>query len=135
MATPKHGITYKANGGDLQYYVDASWADVKPHYVPDEHGIARTVPGDDGRRSSYGYVGYLAGGPISWAARIHKGRRTLSSTESELVAATEAGKDIVHIRQLLEHMHLDISAPTPVFEDNQSTIIQVLLALLPEANT
>ena len=136
MATNKHGITYRSEGfkpktenhanGDLQYYVDASWADVKPTYVEGKDGILRTIAQDDGRRSSYGYVGYFAGGPVTWSARMHKGRRALSSTESELVAATEAGKDLVHIRQLAKGMHINTDKPTPLYEDNQSTIKQCL---------
>ena len=128
MTTREYGITYHKDGGELIYYVDASWADEPPIYIPDKGGKARTVPGDHGRRSSYGYVATYAGAPVSWAARLHKGRRALSSTESELVAATEAGKDLVHMRQLLKGMGVDISNPTPLHEDNQSTINQVLKA-------
>jgi len=128
MTTREYGITYHKDGGELIYYVDASWADEPPIYIPDKGGTARTVPGDHGRRSSYGYVATYAGAPVSWAARLHKGRRALSSTESELVAATEAGKDLVHMRQLLKGMGVDISNPTPLHEDNQSTINQVLKA-------
>ena len=67
-------------------------------------------------------MGYYASGPISWAARIHKGRRSLSTAESELVAANEAAKDIVHIRQVLTSMHQPETKPTIIYEDNQAVI-------------
>lgn len=126
IATASHGITYHADGSELEYYVDASWADVQPTYIVKD-GKKYLDPDDkDARRSSYGYVGFYASGPISWAARTHKGRRALSTMESELVAAVEAAKDIVHIRQVLTDMNLHQKRPTPLYEDNQSTINNVL---------
>lgn len=89
IATASHGITYHADGSELEYYVDASWADVQPTYIVKD-GKKYLDPDDkDARRSSYGYVGFYASGPISWAARTHKGRRALSTMESELVAAVQ----------------------------------------------
>lgn len=124
MATRTHGIMYRVKGTKLVYYTDASWADVTPAYVTGTDGQQHIFPNDadDGRRSSYGYVGYYASGPISWAARIHKGRRSLSTAESELVAANEAAKDIVHLRQVLDSMGEPESTPTKIWEDNQAVI-------------
>lgn len=124
MATRTHGIMYRVKGTKLVYYTDASWADVTPAYVTGTDGQQHIFPNDadDGRRSSYGYVGYYASGPISWAARIHKGRRSLSTAESELVAANEAAKDIVHLRQVLDSMGEPESTPTTIWEDNQAVI-------------
>lgn len=124
MATRTHGIMYRFKGNNLEYFTDASWADITPAYVIGTDGQKRILPhvADDGRRSSYGYVGYYASGPISWAARIHKGRRSLSTAESELVAANEAAKDIVHIRQVLTSMHQPETKPTTIYEDNQAVI-------------
>ena len=126
IATPDHGLTYHREGDGLQYYVDASWADVTPNYKTKEDGKRYLTADDDGRRSSYGYIGFYASGPISWAARIQKGRRALSSMESELIAAVEASKDVIHIRQVLHDMGLKQTEPTILFEDNQSTINTVL---------
>jgi len=118
--TPRFGPTYKYSPNEdevnakLTYYVDASHADVQPH----DFG-----PEDDGRRSYYGYVGMLAQGPITWCSRMHKGRRTLSSTESELVASHFAAKDILHIRWVLEDMGVDMREPTDLYEDNQACIL------------
>ena len=119
--TPTYGPTYSPEepGGvpqinsDLTYYVDASYADVKC----DDFG-----PTDDGRRNYYGYVGMYAGGPISWSAKMHKGRRALSSSESELVASCYCGKDIVSMRWQLEDFGVINPGPTPMYEDNQACI-------------
>lgn len=54
---------------------------------------------------------------------MHKGRRTLSSTESELVASHFAAKDIIHIRWVLEDMGVDMRKPTELYEDNQACIL------------
>lgn len=126
LRTPDFGLKYHRNGLGLHYYVDSSWADIEPHYVKDKSGVPRTIPGDDGRRSSFGFVGYYASGPISWASRIHKGTRTLSTCEAELVAATEACKDLLHIRYVAKDLEIDTSQRTPLFEDNQSTISLIL---------
>jgi hypothetical protein len=123
LVTKSHGIRYHRNGLGLHYYVDSSWADITPNYTPGVDGVPRTTADDDGRRSSYGYIGYYASGPISWASRIHKERRTLSTCEAELVAATEACKDLLHIRYVAKDMGIsDIKGRTPMMEDNQSTI-------------
>ncbi len=126
ITTMSHGITYQAKGRQLEYYVDASWADVEPNYIMKGKEKYLDPDDKDARRSSYGYVGIYASGPISWAARVHKGRRALSTMESELIAATEAGKDIVHIRQLMSDMNIEHTHATPLYEDNQSTINSIL---------
>ena len=70
-------------------YVDGSWAD-----------------GDD-RRSQTGYVFLSAGGPICWRS-IRQKCISLSSTESEVVAASEAAKEAVWLRRLfLEDLGYD----------------------------
>lgn len=128
IATMSHGVTYRYKGDDLKYYVDASWADITPNYTMKD-GIPYIDPNqinDDGRRSSYGYVGFYASGPVSWAAKVHKGRRALSTMESELIAACEAAKDIVHMRQLLNAFNIYQRKPTILYEDNQSTIKSVM---------
>jgi hypothetical protein len=47
---------------------------------------------------------------------------TLSSTEAEYVALTEAFKEARHLRQLLSDLNLLPSAPTVIYEDNQATL-------------
>jgi hypothetical protein len=117
-----HGIRYYKRGKGLFYYTDSSWADVTPQYVEAPDGAKRTIEGDDGRRSSYGYVGYYASGPITWCSRIHKERRTLSSMEAELIAGTEAAKDLLHITYVAKDLLIEVPKGIPLFEDNQSVL-------------
>ena len=126
LNTSEYGCTYRKGVSKVEYFVDASWANVTPTYVTNAKGESVTVANDDGRKSAYGYVGYYAGGPISWAARMNKGRRPLSSTESELCAATECAKDIIHVRELAHIMDIKMDGPTKIHEDNRSTIAQIL---------
>jgi hypothetical protein len=120
--TKEHGIRYFKDGKGLFYYTDSSWADVTPHYVEAPDGAHRTIPDDDGRRSSYGYCGFYASGPITWCSRIHKERRTLSSMEAELIAGTEAAKDLLHMTYVAHDLQIEVQKGVPLFEDNQSVL-------------
>jgi hypothetical protein len=128
MNTKDLGLRYRpaakcgAGGSGLYYYTDSSWADVTPLYKASTDGTNRTVADDDGRRSSFGYVGYFAGGPVTWASRIHKERRTLSTMEAELCAATETCKDLLHLTYVSNDMMIVIPKGVYVFEDNQSVL-------------
>jgi len=70
----------------LQGYVDADFA------------------GDiDSRKSTTGFVFTLGGTAISWASNLQK-IVTLSSTEAEYVAATEAGKEMIWLHGFLDEL-------------------------------
>uniref|UniRef100_A0A7N2MUY1 Retrovirus-related Pol polyprotein from transposon TNT 1-94 n=1 Tax=Quercus lobata TaxID=97700 RepID=A0A7N2MUY1_QUELO len=70
----------------LQGYVDADFA------------------GDiDSRKSTTGFVFTLGGTAISWASNLQK-IVTLSSTETEYVAATEAGKEMIWLHGFLNEL-------------------------------
>ena len=47
---------------------------------------------------------------------------TLSSTEGETYAATEAAKDIIFFRNVLAELGFPQFHPTPLYIDNKSTI-------------
>ena len=104
VSTASHGLTY---------FVDASFADIKTH----DFGI-----NDDGRRSTYGYVAMMAGGPVNWKSRMLPGKRCLSSTESELKAATLCACDLLDKKWLALELGCTIDKPIKVYEDNQSCI-------------
>jgi hypothetical protein len=120
----------------MEYYTDASWGDVRPSTVKETNlyrlkdGVYIKVPDitlidvkdPHARRSSFGFIGFLAGGPISWRSQIQQGRRALSTCEAELHAATEAAKDILHMKGIVATMNLVHTAPILLHEDNQSTI-------------
>ncbi|CAI5505546.1 unnamed protein product [Closterium sp. Naga37s-1] len=74
------------------------------------------------RTSTVGNVFVFGGAAVSWSSQRIK-CATLSSTESEYVAATEAGKEARRLRFLLaEFRLLDARKPTVLHVDNQSAI-------------
>ncbi|CAI7839053.1 unnamed protein product [Closterium sp. NIES-53] len=74
------------------------------------------------RTSTGGYIFVLRGAAVSWASQRIR-CATLSSTESEYVAAVEAGKEARRLRFLLaEFQLLRSEEPTTLFVDNSSTI-------------
>ena len=57
-----------------------------------------------------------------YAASQKQKTTTLSSTESETYAATEAAKDIIFFRNVLAELGFPQFHPTPLYIDNKSTI-------------
>lgn len=86
--TSSYGIEYKSNGSkfNLVGFSDADYAnDIET------------------RRSISGYVFLLTNGSISWSSQRQK-LVTLSTTESEYVAAAAATKEAVWLRKLLKDL-------------------------------
>ncbi len=75
----------------------------------------------DDRCSTTGIILMLNGGPVSWKSQRKK-CVSLSTTESEYVAAATASKEIVWIRRLLQDFCLQKSTQTTRFCDNESSI-------------
>ncbi|CAI5955721.1 unnamed protein product [Closterium sp. NIES-64] len=74
------------------------------------------------KTSTGGYMFVYGGAAVSWWSQ-HIKCATLSSTESEYVAATEAGKKGRQLRSLLaEFQQLDAGKPTVLRVDNKSAI-------------
>ena len=70
------------------------------------------------RKSTGGYIFTAAGAPISWASRRQQ-IVTLSSTEAEYVALTEATQEALWLRRILEELRLPGKLTTvPLFNDN-----------------
>ncbi|CAI5466473.1 unnamed protein product [Closterium sp. Yama58-4] len=94
---------------------------------PESLWLVGNVNADDAgdkqnRTSTGGYVFVFGGAAVSWSSQRIK-CATLSSTESEYVAATEAGKEARRLRFLLaEFQLLDPGSPTILLVDNQSAI-------------
>jgi len=75
----------------------------------------------DNGRSTGGYALLIAGSAVSWSSRLQT-ITALSTTEAEYVAAVDAGKDVVWMRQLLGELGFTLSAPSVLCMDNQSAI-------------
>lgn len=103
LQTKATGIEYFGSyGTDLSGMCDASWA-TKPD-----------------RKSTTGYLWYLAGGPISWRSARQR-IVALSSCEAEYVAMSDAVKEMFWIRFILVALGL-VPPTTPLMCDNQSAI-------------
>ena len=76
----------------------------------------------DSRKSVTGYLMALNGGPIAWKA-ARQGGVTLSSSEAEFVAASQAGKEVLYLRALLKGFSCPQQKPTEIWEDNASCIM------------
>ena len=75
------------------------------------------------RKSTTGYTVIMNGGPVCWRSTRQK-IIAQSTAESEIISATDAGKDVIHQRLLLKELGYpdQISEPTVLFEDNLSCI-------------
>ncbi|KXJ79475.1 hypothetical protein RP20_CCG000827 [Aedes albopictus] len=91
------------SSGPLEAYVDADWAGDKAD-----------------RKSNTGFV-FSLGGSVSWAARKQP-CVTLSSTEAEYVALSEASRELMWLLKLLKDVGEEVPAPVIIHEDNQSCI-------------
>ena len=76
----------------------------------------------DSRKSMTGFLMSLNDGPISWKSS-RQGGVTLSSSEAEFVAASQAGQEVVYLRALLRGFGYPQVGATEIWEDNASCIM------------
>jgi hypothetical protein len=106
--TASYGLCYEGRLGldrvvDIHGFVDADWA------------------GDlDRRRSTSGYVFNLFGGAISWMSK-RQAIVSLSTTESEYMAATHASKEAIWLQRLCSGIGL-VQEDVRIECDSQSAI-------------
>jgi hypothetical protein len=74
------------------------------------------------RRSVSGIVLRLAGGTIFYKTKYQE-TVSLSSTEAEFIAASEAGKYILYIRTILKEIGIPQKMATILYEDNQGALL------------
>ena len=75
----------------------------------------------DSGRSTSAYVVKIGTGIVSWMLK-HQPIVALSTTEAKYVAACEAGKEIVWMRELLQEIGFESNGPSTLHMDNQSAI-------------
>ncbi|CDO76235.1 hypothetical protein BN946_scf184644.g9 [Trametes cinnabarina] len=73
------------------------------------------------RRAITGYVFLVDGGAVSWASKKQE-LVTLSTAESEYVAATHAAKEAIWLRRLIGEVFGPLSNATMLYSDNQAAI-------------
>src|SRR5579859_93922 len=72
-------------------------------------------------RSTGGYLIKFGTGAVSWSSKLQP-IVALSTTEAEYIAAVEAGKKMIWMRQLLTEFGIPIKEPSILRIDNQSAI-------------
>jgi hypothetical protein len=76
------------------------------------------------RRSTSGYTIMLNGGPVTWSSKLQKSTAQ-STAEAEIIAATEAAKEALHLRLLLVELGLIPEGETMIiYEDNAACMAQ-----------
>ncbi|XP_073148775.1 retrovirus-related Pol polyprotein from transposon TNT 1-94 isoform X1 [Henckelia pumila] len=101
--TSKAALCFGGSDFTLRGYVDSDYA------------------GDpDKRKSTTGYVFTVAGGAVSWVSKLQT-VVALSTTEAEYMAATQACKEAIWIKRLLEELGHK-QEKIPLFCDSQSAL-------------
>lgn len=104
-ATQSKRLCLSSSGSTtLECFVDADWA-----------GDRRD------RKSTSGYLFIIGCSTIAWSSR-KQSTVALSSTEAEYVAASQASRELVWLRQLLHDLGEAVKGATMVHEDNQGCI-------------
>jgi Reverse transcriptase (RNA-dependent DNA polymerase)/gag-polypeptide of LTR copia-type len=75
----------------------------------------------ENRRSISGYIIFLLGCPLVWKSKQQQSV-TLSSSEAEYVALSEAAKEIKFIAQTIESIGIKVKYPITVYVDNVGAI-------------
>ena len=96
---PGIGIRFTPGDGALHGAADASW---------------------EVRASTSGWVIYWQGAPLTWGSRKQKSI-ALSSCESEIVALSEAAKDVIYLRKFTRGLEPTLpKSPTVLVTDNKA---------------
>jgi|ERR1700722_2650922 len=103
LGTKDLRLTYGGERKDLEGYTDADGSS-------QEH-----------RRAISGHAFLIDGGAVSWSSRKQE-LVTLSTAESEYVAATHAAKEALWLRRFISEVFKPINGPTTIHCDNQSAI-------------
>ena len=96
-------LSFGQKQADLTGYADADGS-----MAEDRHAIS-------------GYAFIINGGAVSWSAKRQE-IVSLSTTESEYIAATHASKEALWLRSLIQQLFDIKLSPTTLYSDNQSAI-------------
>ena len=96
-------LTLRKNRDGLLGYADADWAS------------------QDHRHSISACIFQIDGGSISWSCQ-KQNTVTLSSTESEFIALTDAMKEALWLQHFITEVIQPLKSPIQLYSDNQSAI-------------
>ncbi len=101
--TPKLWLSYGGIKKDMEGYADADGSMMED------------------RKAISGYAFIINGGTVSWSTKKQE-IISLSTTESEYIAATYAAKEALWLRSLIFELFGTVLSTTTLFSDNQSAI-------------
>ena len=91
-------------------------------YVDANYGDDRESDDSDSKwKSQGGFLVFFSSSLVAWRSRRHK-TRSLSSMESEYMEASEAAKEVLFFRVMLEELEYKQDSPTIMYEDNKACI-------------
>ena len=103
--TSNYGIKYTKGSGELNVFSDADFTGDKAT-----------------RHSTTGIFALFANGAVSWTTQLQR-MTALSTTEAEIIAASEGAKELVWLKCLLLELLPDFAKRTPVlYIDNASAL-------------
>jgi hypothetical protein len=124
LGAAKHLLWYIQGTKDygLLFTADSS----SPLSCSEPYGFSKTSFASDldDRKSSSGYLFFLAYALISWSAQ----KQTviaLSTMESEYIALTDAAKEAIFLHKLLDSLSFTIPHPTLIHTDSESALDHV----------
>jgi hypothetical protein len=104
QGTKSHGLKFTKTEGYLQGYVDADWANDTTD-----------------RRSTTGYIFTLGSAPISWKTRKQQ-TVALSSCEAEYMSMSDAAKEAIYLRGMLQSVGIAQPNSTNIYCDNRGAL-------------
>jgi len=106
-STSNYGLRYTRGSGELKMFSDADFA-----------GDNVTI------RSTTCVTAIFADGAMSWTSQLQK-KTALSTTEAEIIAASEEAKELVWLKHLLSELLSCFARKTPVLYINNTSAIKL----------
>jgi hypothetical protein len=128
--TIKMRLTYRRTGGVTPHMFVSPGAKAAAAACREHEAMMAMVDADYAtcpatRRSTSGWVLFLAGAPVSWGSKKQTITAT-SSAESEYIALASCAKDALAMRHLMSQLPgVQPEGPTMIYEDNQACINMV----------
>jgi hypothetical protein len=122
--TASYGITYSKSQASTPLLFEAAKHPLDDGTNSLQVFVDSDYAGDITRKSTYGYVFMLNGGPVAWSSTLGK-TVALSTCEAEVSAAVVACREAIHFKGMLVEMGLfDAKQPLQIAEDNSACIAQ-----------